>query len=140
MAEAAGGILGNLIGGYFLMKTLPRTMFLLFAILISAQLAISLRIREESLDLPQLPYDSLIRKPIFESIKKQFSELQMGIQKESIARPLIWIVASIAMVPSSAIKHNVQLMYAFSLLLDLVFVRQINVRLGIPMRCLSFVF
>ncbi|KAM1958749.1 hypothetical protein FF1_004323 [Malus domestica] len=99
MAAAAGGTLGSLIGGYFLMKTPPRTMFLLFAVLISAQLAISLRIREESLDLPQLPDDSLIRKPIFESIRKQFSELQMGIQKESIARPLIWIAASIAMVP-----------------------------------------
>ncbi|KAM1610474.1 hypothetical protein ACFXTN_020871 [Malus domestica] len=149
MAAATGGILGNLIGGYILMKKPPRTLFLVFMVLLSAQLAISLRIREESFDLPQLPDDSLIRKPIFESIRKQFSELQMGIQKESIVCPLIWIVAYIAMVPilsssiSSAIKHNVyisilqklaflewSLVYAFSLL-DLVLVRQINVRLGI---------
>ncbi|KAB2600564.1 folate-biopterin transporter 8 [Pyrus ussuriensis x Pyrus communis] len=156
MAAAAGGILDNLIGGYFLMKTPPRTMCLVFAVLPSAQLAISLRIREESLDLPQLPDD--------------------------IARPLIWIVASIAMVLvlsgsifcyqtqclhlnpvkigksrvvgqlvllSTAVLYDrywkkapirkirklvglVQLVYAFSLLLDLVLVRQINVRLGIP--------
>ncbi|KAM1087313.1 hypothetical protein ACFX2B_012707 [Malus domestica] len=179
MAAAAGGILGNLIGGYFLMKTPPRTMFLVFAVLLSAQLAISLRIREESFGLPQLPDNSLIRKPIFESIRKQFSELQMGIQEESIAQPLIWIVASIAMVPvlsgsifcyqtqylhldpsiigmsrvigqlmllSTAVLYDrywkkvpmrklvgvVQLVYAFSLLLDLVLVRRINVRLGIP--------
>ncbi|KAM2039321.1 hypothetical protein ACFX1T_012776 [Malus domestica] len=179
MAAAFGGILGNLIGGYFLMKTPPRTMFLIFAVLLSAQLAISLRIREESLGLPQLPDNSLTRKPIFESIRKQFSELQMGIQEESIARPLIWIVASIAMVPvlsgsifcyqtqylhldpsiigmsrvigqlmllSTAVLYDrywkkvpmrklvgvVQLVYAFSLLLDLVLVRRINVRLGIP--------
>ncbi|CAB4261908.1 unnamed protein product [Prunus armeniaca] len=99
MASAAGGILGNLIGGYFLMKTPPRTMFLVFSVLLSAQLAISLRIREESLGLPQLPDHYLIRKPIFESIRKLFSELMMGIQEESIVRPLTWIVASIAMVP-----------------------------------------
>ncbi|CAL8990164.1 unnamed protein product [Prunus brigantina] len=55
MASAAGGILGNLIGEYFLMKTPPRTKFLVFSVLLSAQLAISLRIREESLGLPQLP-------------------------------------------------------------------------------------
>ncbi|KAB2625750.1 folate-biopterin transporter 8 [Pyrus ussuriensis x Pyrus communis] len=142
MAAAAGGILDNLIGGYFLMKTPPRTMCLVFAVLPSAQLAISLRIREESLDLPQLPDD--------------------------IARPLIWIVASITMVPvlsgsifcyqtqclhldpvnigmsrvigqlmllSTAVLYDrywKKLVYAFSLLLDLVLVRRINVRLGIP--------
>ncbi|XP_021806917.1 probable folate-biopterin transporter 8, chloroplastic isoform X1 [Prunus avium] len=179
MASAAGGILGNLIGGYFLMKAPPRTMFLVFSVLLSAQLAISLRIREESLGLPQLPDHYLTRKPIFESIRKQFSELMMGIQEESIVRPLTWIVASIAMVPvlsgsifcyqtqhlhldpsvigmsrvigqlmllSTAVLYDrywkkvpmrklvgvVQLVYAFSLLLDLLLVRQINVRLGIP--------
>ncbi|CAB4292479.1 unnamed protein product [Prunus armeniaca] len=179
MASAAGGILGNLIGGYFLMKTPPRTMFLVFSVLLSAQLAISLRIREESLGLPQLPDHYLMRKPIFESMRKQFTELVMGIQEESIVRPLTWIVASIAMVPvlsgsifcyqtqclhldpsvigmsrvigqlmllSTAVLYDcywkkipmrklvgvVQLVYAFSLLLDLLLVRQINVRLGIP--------
>lgn len=179
MALAAGGILGNLVGGYFLMKAPPRTMFLLFSVLLSVQLAISSRIREESLGLPQLSDQSLAGKPILESLGKQLSDLMMGIQEENIVRPLTWIVASIAMVPvlsgsifcyqtqclnldpsvigmsrvigqlmllSTTVLYDhywkhvpmrklvgiVQFVYAFSLLLDFVLVRQINLRLGIP--------
>ncbi|XP_061994497.1 probable folate-biopterin transporter 8, chloroplastic isoform X1 [Rosa rugosa] len=179
MALAAGGILGNLVGGYFLMKAPPRTMFLLFSVLLSAQLAISSRIREESLGLPQLSDQSLAGKPILESLRKQLSDLMMGIQEQSLVHPLTWIVASIAMVPvlsgsifcyqtqclnldpsvigmsrvigqlmllSTTVLYDrywkhvpmrklvgiVQFVYAFSLLLDFVLVRQINLRLGIP--------
>lgn len=179
MALAAGGILGNLVGGYFLMKAPPRTMFLLFSVLLSVQLAISSRIREKSLGLPQLSDQSLGGKPFLESLGKQLSDLMMGIQEENIVRPLTWIVASIATVPvlsgsifyyqtqclnldpsvigmsrvigqlmllSTTVLYDrcwkhvpmrklvgiVQFVYAFSLLLDFVLVRQINLRLGIP--------
>ncbi|KAM3752385.1 hypothetical protein ACB098_03G014500 [Castanea mollissima] len=99
MALAAGGILGNLIGGYFLLKAPPRTMFLVFAFLLSIQLAISMTTREESLGLPQPSNHFLGKKSIPESIRKKFCDLVSAISEESISRPLTWIVASIAIVP-----------------------------------------
>lgn len=187
MALAAGGILGNLIGGYFLLKAPSRTMFLVFAILLSHQLAISVTTREESLGLTQLSNNSLARKSISESIRKQFSDLVTAISEESICRPLAWIVASIAVVPilsgsifcyqtqclhldasvigmsrvisqlvllSMAVLYDrywkkvpmrkligaVQILYAFSLLLDLALVKQINLKLGIPNEVFALCF
>ncbi|KAK7838259.1 putative folate-biopterin transporter 9 [Quercus suber] len=99
MALASGGILGNLIGGYFLLKAPSRTMFLVFAFLLSIQLAISMITREESLGLPQPSNHFLAKKSIPESIRKKFSDLVSAISEESISRPLTWIVASIAIVP-----------------------------------------
>lgn len=180
MASAAAGILGNLIGGYFLMKTSPRTMFLMFAVLLSFQLVNSLRTREESLGLSsQLSANNLMRSSVIESTRKKFSDLMLAISEENIYRPLTWIVASIAMVPSLSgsifcyqtqclhldpsvigmskvtgqlillsttilydrhwrkvpirgLASAAQILYAGSLLLDLVLVKQINVNLGIP--------
>ncbi|MBA0612520.1 hypothetical protein Godav_013116 [Gossypium davidsonii] len=51
MALAAGGILGNLLGGYFLVKLPPRMMFLVFSVLLSIQLLVSLSASEECLGL-----------------------------------------------------------------------------------------
>lgn len=179
MALAAGGILGSLLGGYFLMKVPPRTMFLLFTLLLSLQFGYSLRTREESLGLARLPDHKLMKKSISESISQQFSELRMAISDDSIFCPLAWIVASIVMVPSlsgsifcyqtrclqlnpsvigmsrvigqlmllsTTVLYNrywrkvpmrklvgaVQMVYAGSVLLDLVLVKQINLKLGIP--------
>lgn len=179
IASAAGGILGNLLGGYFLMKAPPRTMFLLFTVLLSLQLGFSLRTREESLGLAQLPDNEQMKKSISESIRTQFAELRMAISEESIYRPLTWIVASIVMVPSlsgsifcyqtqclhldpsvigmsrvvgqlmllsATVLHNqhwrkvpirnlvsvVQILYAGSVLLDLILMKQMNLKLGIP--------
>ncbi|KAF7837400.1 FBT8 [Senna tora] len=178
MALAAGGILGNLVGGYFLKTMPPRTMFLMFSCLLSLQLAISSSIREKSLGLPPVSPHNLSRKSLLEDIRNQLSNLFTAISDESISRPLTWIVGSIAMVPilsgsifcyqtqclnlnSSVIGFSrvigqlmllsgtvlydrywkkvpmrkligiVQLLYASSLLLDLVLVKQINLRLGI---------
>ncbi|KAF8392121.1 hypothetical protein HHK36_022463 [Tetracentron sinense] len=179
MALAAGGILGNLLGGFFLLRTRPKTMFLLSALLLSFQLTISLTTREDSLGLPQ-PSDHIrVRKSVSEDISKRFSNLITAISEESIYRPLTWIVASIAMVPilsgttfcyqmqclkldpsiigmskvigqlmlvSAALLYDrywknipmrklvgvVQIVYATSLLLDLVLVKQLNLKLGIP--------
>ncbi|OMO95308.1 hypothetical protein COLO4_15998 [Corchorus olitorius] len=99
MAAAAGGILGNLLGGYFLLKAPPRTMFFIFSVLLSLQLVVSLSAREECLGLPRPSNQILTRQSISETIRKQISDLMIAINEDSIFRPLIWIVTSIAMVP-----------------------------------------
>ncbi|KAG5034756.1 putative folate-biopterin transporter 9, chloroplastic [Glycine soja] len=178
MALAAGGILGNLIGGYFLLKLPPRIIFFIFSSLLSLQLAISFSTREESLGIAQLSAQNLAKRSISENIKNQVSDLVMAISDKSISKPLVWIVGSIAMVPmlsgsifcyqtqrlyldptvigcsrvigqfallSGTVLYNhywkkipprrligmVQVLYASSLLLDLVLVNQINLKWGI---------
>ncbi|KOM24939.1 hypothetical protein LR48_Vigan27s000900 [Vigna angularis] len=179
MALAAGGILGNLIGGYFLQKMPPRTMFAIFSSLLSLHLVISLSTREESLGISKLSGQKLSRQSISENIKKQVSDLLVAISDKSIFQPLVWIIGSIAMVPmlsgsmfcyqtqclnldptviglsrvigqllllSGTVLYNrfwkkismrkligiVQILYASSLLLDLILVKQINLKWGIP--------
>nr|CAN69681.1 hypothetical protein VITISV_003774 [Vitis vinifera] len=187
MAVAAGGILGNLFGGYFLQNTQPNTMFLVFAILLLFQVAVSLTTKEDSLGLPQPVDQNLVGKSIFEGVREQFSNLMTTISEDGICRPLAWVVASIAMVPilsgpifcyqtqclcldpstigmsrvvsqlmllSATVLYNqfwkripmrkligtVQILYASSLLLDLVLVRQINLSLGIPNQVFALCF
>lgn len=179
MASAAGGILGNLIGGYFLLKTQqPKLMFLAFSALLALQLVVTSATREESLGLAQSSNYSVVREPITELFRKQYSDLMVAVTDESIARPLIWVVMSILAVPvlsgsifcyqtqclnldpsvigmskvigqllllSLTVFYNwfgkripmrkligiVQITYAASLLLDLVLVKQLNLKLGI---------
>ncbi|GLT42070.1 hypothetical protein SLA2020_160920 [Shorea laevis] len=187
MASAMGGILGNLVGGCFLLKAPPRTIFLIFSVLLALQLAIALSAREESLDLGRPSGSSLAQKSVPESIRKQLCDLMTAISEESISRPLTWVVAAIAMVPilsgsifcyqtqclnldpsvigmsrvigqlmllSLTVLYNrcwkempmreligaIQVLYASSLLLDLVLVRQINVGLGIPNEVFALCF
>jgi folate/biopterin transporter len=179
MALAVGGILGNLLGGCFLQKTPPKTMFLVFSVLLSLQLAFSSTVREKSLGLSEPSDHNLVKKSIWENIRKQISDLKTALNDDNISCPLTWIVASIATVPvlsgsifcyqtqclhfdpsiigmsraigqlillSMTIIYDrfwkevpvrklvsaVQFLYACSLLLDLVLVRQINLKLGIP--------
>ncbi|CAL5392196.1 unnamed protein product [Camellia sinensis] len=180
MALASGGIIGNLLGGFFLLKTQnPKSMFLVFTAFLSLQLAISLVTREDSIGLPQSSTQSLAKKSISGSIRKQYSDLMMAISEETLCHPLTWIVASIAVVPvlsgsifcyqtqclnldpsiigmsrvngqlmllSITLIYDrfwksismrkligiVQILYASSLLLDLMLVKQINLKLGIP--------
>ncbi|KAG5240732.1 folate-biopterin transporter [Salix suchowensis] len=178
MALAVGGILGNLLGGCFLQKTPPKTMFLVFSVLLSLQLATSSIVREKSLGLLEPSNHSLVKASIWENIRKQLSDLKTALNEDSISRPLTWIVASIATVPilsgsifcyqtqclhldpsiigmsrvigqlmllSMTVLYDrywkevpmrklvgaVQILYASSLLLDFVLVRQINLKLGI---------
>lgn len=187
MALAAGGILGNLFGGWFLQKMQPNTMFRAFAILLLFQVAVSLTTKEDSLGLPRQADQNLVGKSIFEGVREQFSNLMITISEDSISNPLVWVVASIAMVPilsgpilcyqtqclcldpstigmsrvisqlmllSAIVLYNqfwkriplrklistVQLLYASSLLLDLVLVRQINLSLGIPSEVFALCF
>ncbi|CAI9776940.1 unnamed protein product [Fraxinus pennsylvanica] len=188
MALAVGGVLGNLLGGFFLLKTQQtKSMFLAFAALLTVQLTISLKTKEESLGLAQPLNYSLVRESISESIRKPFSDLMMAVKEERILHPLLWVVSSIVMVPilsgsifcyqtqflnldpsvigmsrvtgqlmllSLTLLYNrlgksfpmrklvgiVQFLYAFSLLLDLVLVKQINVQLGIPNEVFALFF
>lgn len=182
MALAVGGILGNFLGGYFLHKLQPRTMFLIFSALLSFQLAIS---SSECLGLSQRQTPT--GKSITENIRKHLSGLMIAISEDSISKPLTWILTSIAMVPilsgstfcyqiqclnldlsvvgmSKVIGQlmllsltliydhhwkqlpmrklvgGIQFVYAFSLLLDLILVRQINVGIHIPNEVFTLCF
>ncbi|KAL5990280.1 hypothetical protein ACLOJK_011177 [Asimina triloba] len=100
MVLAAGGILGNLSGGFFLQKLQqPKLLFLVFSLLLSFQLAASLATRENSITTSSHPSHRLVKKSISESLSKQFSNLLTAISEERIFRPMAWVVASIAVVP-----------------------------------------
>ncbi|KAK1308019.1 hypothetical protein QJS10_CPA09g01936 [Acorus calamus] len=101
MALAAGGILGNFSGGFFLLKTQqPRLMFSLFCILLSFQLLLSLTTKEDTLYKSRQGVGRrVVKTSVSESLKKQFSELVSTLNKESISHPLSWAVASVAFVP-----------------------------------------
>ncbi|GFP81953.1 probable folate-biopterin transporter 9 chloroplastic [Phtheirospermum japonicum] len=180
MASAVGGVLGNLLGGFFLLKThQTKSMFLAFATLLALQLAVSLKTREQSLGLPR-PSDRVI-------IKKPYAGLTAAIKDETVSRPLFWVVSSILTIPmlsgslfcyqtqrlnldpsvigmskvtgqlmllSLAVLYDrfgknvpmrklaavTQILYAFSLLLDLVLVKQLNIRLGISNEVFTLCF
>ncbi|KAK4425373.1 putative folate-biopterin transporter 9, chloroplastic [Sesamum alatum] len=100
MASAIGGVLGNLLGGFFLLKTQQtKSMFLAFAAMLALQLTVSLKTREDSLVLSQPSTYPLVRESIPTSIKKQYSDLMAVIKEESISRPLLWVVSSIIAIP-----------------------------------------
>ncbi|KAI4373873.1 hypothetical protein MLD38_011938 [Melastoma candidum] len=179
MASAVGGILGNLLGGYVLMKMQPNMMFLLFSVLLTVKFALSSLTEEASPGVSSVLNHSVQRKSILRSIWGQASELAMMLGESRISRPLLWIVASNATIlllsgsifcyQTQCLNLNpsvigmsrvvgqllllfmsvifdryfkylsmrkligvVQGMYACSLLLDLVLVKQINLLLGIP--------
>ncbi|CAM8953189.1 unnamed protein product [Rhodiola kirilowii] len=179
MASAAGGILGNLIGGFCLLKTQPRTMFLVFSALLSLQFVCSVTTKEASLGLRKPTAGTRVASSVSESIRTQFSDFTVAVKDERISRPLIWIAGSIAMIPILSgsifcyqtqclhinpsvlgmskvigqllllsltvlydrflknmsmrkLVSSLQFLYALALLLDLVLVKQINIKLGIP--------
>lgn len=189
MALAAGGILGNLFGGYFLLKTRhTKYMFLAFAAFLALQFAVTLTTKEESLGLPKPPpNESRGRDSILKGIRKQYSDLMVAVREEKISGPLIWVVASIMTVPVLSgsifcyqtqclnldplvigmskvtgqlvllfmtllynktwknipmrkLVGTVQVLYASSLLLDLVLVKQLNLKLGIPNEAFALCF
>ncbi|KAK4745555.1 hypothetical protein SAY87_011867 [Trapa incisa] len=182
MASAVGGILGYFFGGYFLPTTASKTIFLVFSILLSFQLAVSLAIKEEALGIQPKSFSHDYRhggSSILGVIRNQTSNLQRSIKEETIWRSLTWVVSSIAIVPilsgsvfcyqtqclhldpavlgmsrvigqlvslSASVFFNrfwnnvdvrklvgfMQALYASTLLLDLVLVKQINLKMGIP--------
>ncbi|XP_021725244.1 probable folate-biopterin transporter 9, chloroplastic isoform X1 [Chenopodium quinoa] len=187
MAIAVAGILGNSLGGILLSKSHPRTLLLIFTLLLSVQLLISISTKEESLGLSK-PLSTIVEQSSsLSNIKRQFSDLLVALSEDKISRPLLWVVASIAMVPmltgsifcyqtqslnldpsiigvskvigqmlllSLTVLYDrfwknipirkligiVQFLYAFSLLLDLVLVTQINLKFGIPNNVFALCF
>ncbi|KAL8135610.1 hypothetical protein AgCh_010299 [Apium graveolens] len=99
MALASGGILGHLLGGYSLLRLPPRSMCLAFAGFLSLQLTMSLATKEKSLGLEKPINQTLMSKSVFRTFKEQYSDLVVPISEENISRPLIWILASFALVP-----------------------------------------
>lgn len=101
MASAVGGVLGNLLGGVFLLKALQtKSMFLAFAAILVLQLTVCLKTREDSLGLPKPSNFTLVRESIPQIIKKQYSDLMVAIKDESVSRSLIWVVSSILLIPT----------------------------------------
>lgn len=100
IALAAGSLLGNLSGGYILLKTQePKIMFTAFSVLLGFQLALSLSTKET---LPSSRGNSrirLVKSSLAANFRKQFSNLMTAISEERILYPLTWIMTSFAVVP-----------------------------------------
>ncbi|XP_072986712.1 probable folate-biopterin transporter 7 isoform X1 [Typha latifolia] len=95
MSASIAGALGNLFGGMAINQFSPRTMFLLFALLLVIQFVTTVAIPESSLDLPKKagqPSKS-------SSISKQLSELSVALCKPEILHSIVWFSASYALVP-----------------------------------------
>ncbi|CAN6165958.1 unnamed protein product [Urochloa humidicola] len=100
IALAAGSLLGNLSGGYVLLKTQePKIMFTAFSVLLGFQLALSLSTKETLPSTPRNTRRSHARSSLAVNLRKQFSNLMMAISEERIFYPLTWIMTSFAVVP-----------------------------------------
>uniref|UniRef100_A0ACD5U8F7 Uncharacterized protein n=1 Tax=Avena sativa TaxID=4498 RepID=A0ACD5U8F7_AVESA len=96
---AAGSLLGNLSGGYVLLRTRePKTMFTAFSVLLGLQLALSMSTKE-TLPSSHGNSNSLVRSSFSVNLHKQFSNLMTSVCKERIFYPLAWIMTSFAVVP-----------------------------------------
>ncbi|KAJ1288408.1 hypothetical protein BS78_02G087400 [Paspalum vaginatum] len=100
IALAAGSLLGNLSGGYVLLKTQePKIMFTAFSVLLGFQLAMSLSTKET---LPSSLGNSRhrpVKSSLAANLCKQFSNLMTAVSEERIFYPLTWIMTSFAVVP-----------------------------------------
>ncbi|KAL0920430.1 hypothetical protein M5K25_009567 [Dendrobium thyrsiflorum] len=99
-AVAAGGLLGNLLGGFLLLK-LPKVnpMFFAFSVLLTIQLVLCLTTKEVSFYITQASNHHLPQNSLKENLSKQFTALIAVITETRILYPLLWIVASNAVVP-----------------------------------------
>ncbi|KAE8785227.1 putative folate-biopterin transporter 8, chloroplastic [Hordeum vulgare] len=97
---AAGALLGNLSGGYVLLRTQePKLMFTAFSVLLGLQLALSIGTKET---LPSSHGNSrslLLKSSLPANLRKQFSNLMTAVREERIFYPLAWIMTSFAVVP-----------------------------------------
>ncbi|CAD6220192.1 unnamed protein product [Miscanthus lutarioriparius] len=100
IALAAGSLLGNLSGGYILLKTQePKIMFTAFSVLLGFQLALSLSTKETLPSSRGNSRNRLVKSSLATNFHKQFSNLMTAISKERILYPLTWIMTSFAVVP-----------------------------------------
>uniref|UniRef100_A0A0E0LJU7 Major facilitator superfamily (MFS) profile domain-containing protein n=1 Tax=Oryza punctata TaxID=4537 RepID=A0A0E0LJU7_ORYPU len=100
IALAAGSLLGNLSGGYVLLRTQePKTMFSAFSILLGLQLALSLSTKETLPSSHRNLNIRHVRTSLSDNLRKQFTNLRTAISEEQIFYPLMWIMTSFAVVP-----------------------------------------
>ncbi|XP_074581480.1 putative folate-biopterin transporter 8, chloroplastic [Curcuma longa] len=100
IALAAGALLGNLSGGFIMLKIQePNMMFFTFCFLLALQLALSLTTRETSLYSRSSSKYQIVRSSISENLSSKVSNLVAAINEERIFYPLSWVVASVAIVP-----------------------------------------
>ncbi|KAF4399011.1 hypothetical protein G4B88_023605 [Cannabis sativa] len=92
IASSAGGVLGNLLGGLIINRVSPQKMFLLFGLLASLQLFLTIMVKESSLNLPKRVSDN--------GVRKQLSQLQIALKKPAIARSITWFALSYAAIPA----------------------------------------
>ncbi|XP_041009713.1 probable folate-biopterin transporter 7 [Juglans microcarpa x Juglans regia] len=92
MASAAGGVLGNLLGGTVIDRFSPQTMFFFFGLLLAVQFFITINVRESSLNLPKIKADV--------GIRKQLSQLSDALTKPEIAYSITWFASSYAIIPA----------------------------------------
>ncbi|KAK3126899.1 hypothetical protein QOZ80_7AG0564850 [Eleusine coracana subsp. coracana] len=100
IALAAGSLLGNLSGGYVLLKTQePKIMFTAFSVLLGFQLALSLSTKETLPSSIGNSSNRLVTSSLTDNLRKQFSNLKTAISDDRIFGPLTWIMTSFAVVP-----------------------------------------
>ncbi|XP_044467906.1 probable folate-biopterin transporter 7 [Mangifera indica] len=92
MASSAGGVLGNLLGGIAINRFAPRSMFLVFGLLVAIQFFLTNTVHERSLKLPKSSSNV--------GIRKQLAELAAALRKPDIANSVTWLAASYAIIPA----------------------------------------
>ncbi|KAJ6840625.1 putative folate-biopterin transporter 7 [Iris pallida] len=92
---SSGGVLGNLLGGIAISRLSPRTIFLLFGLLLILQFCTTIIVPESCLNLPK----NMSQSSKCSSIRKQLLELSSALKKPEIARSIAWFSASYAVVP-----------------------------------------
>ncbi|EMS68111.1 hypothetical protein TRIUR3_17908 [Triticum urartu] len=97
---AAGALLGNLSGGYVLLRTQePKIMFTAFSVLLGLQLALSIGTKETLPSSHGSSRSLLVKSSLSANLRKQFSNLMTAVREERIFYPLAWIMTSFAVVP-----------------------------------------
>ncbi|XP_050221895.1 probable folate-biopterin transporter 7 [Mercurialis annua] len=91
IASSAGGVLGNLLGGFAITRYSSQVMFLFFGFILAVQFFITIFVRERSLNLPKSSSNI--------GIRKQLSELWSAMKKPNIAYAISWLFASSAVIP-----------------------------------------
>ncbi|RZS21018.1 hypothetical protein BHM03_00053623 [Ensete ventricosum] len=87
MSASLGGILGNILGGIAIDELSPKTMFLIFVVLLVLQFFMTITVSESSLNLPK----KMNRSSKFSSISKQISELHVAILRSAVSIALFMI-------------------------------------------------
>ncbi|CAL9104606.1 unnamed protein product [Musa textilis] len=95
MSASLGGILGNILGGIAINELSPKTMFLIFVVLLVLQFFMTIAVSESSLNLPK----KMNHSSKFSSISKQISELHVALCNSEISRSIAWFSTSYAVIP-----------------------------------------